>query len=55
MYLSDMNNYPKFNEIYSEYFNKHKPARSTVESQHLPRKALIEIESIASIWLLYYK
>ncbi len=47
-FLSDMNNFQKFNSIYAEYFEADKaPARSTVEVARLPKDVLIEIEAIA--------
>lgn len=47
IYLSDMNNYTKVNEIYGKYFKKNKPARATVQVARLPKDALIEIDAIA--------
>lgn len=49
IYLSDMNNYAKVNEIYGSYFAKHKPARVTVEVSRLPKDVLIEIDAIAVV------
>lgn len=47
IFLSDMENFGKVNEIYGEYFLDHKPARSCIEVARLPKDALIEIEVIA--------
>ena len=47
VFLSDISNWWKVNEIYAEYFS-HKPARSTVAVAWLPAGALVEIECIAS-------
>lgn len=47
IFLSDMNNYAKVNEIYGSFFPRKKPARSTVEVSRLPRNVLVEIEAIA--------
>ena len=47
IFLSDMENFGKVNEIYSEYFSEHKPTRSCVEVARLPKDALIEIEVVA--------
>lgn len=49
VYLTDLNNFQKFNQIYTQIFGDHKPARSTVEVSKLPAGAQIEIEAIASI------
>ena len=47
IYLKDMNDFSVVNEIYSDFFKTHKPARSTVEVSKLPKDALIEIDLIA--------
>lgn len=48
VYLTDMNDFSKVNEIYATYFNEgNYPARSAVEVSKLPKGALIEIEVIA--------
>ncbi len=47
IYIKDMNDYAKVNEIYGSYFADHKPARATVEVARLPKDALVEIEAIA--------
>ena len=49
IFLADMNDFGKVNEIYAEAFKDHKPARSTVAVKTLPKNALIEIEAIAKI------
>lgn len=47
IFLADMNDYAKVNEIYGSFFKENKPARSTVQVAKLPLNALIEIECIA--------
>ncbi len=47
IFITDMNNYATVNEIYASFFNEHKPARSTVAVDSLPKAALVEIEMIA--------
>lgn len=47
IFLSDMENFAKVNEVYGEYFSGHKPARSCIEVARLPKDALIEIEVVA--------
>ncbi|HSX09514.1 MAG TPA: Rid family detoxifying hydrolase [Candidatus Saccharimonadales bacterium] len=47
VYLSDINDYPKVNEIYGQYFTDHRPARAAFAVAALPKGALIEIEAIA--------
>ena len=48
IFLSDMDNFVKVNNVYSEYFSHFKPARSTVEVSCLPKNVLIEIDCIAT-------
>lgn len=47
VYLSDMDDFDKMNEVYAEHFGNHKPARTTVEVSRLPKDVKIEIEVIA--------
>lgn len=47
IFLADMDDFAKVNEVYSHYFGHHKPARSTVAVKTLPKDVLIEIECIA--------
>lgn len=47
VFISDMNEFADINEVYGQYFNEHKPARSCVEVARLPKDAKVEIEVIA--------
>lgn len=47
IFLKEMNDFPKVNEIYAGYFHDSLPARSTVQVARLPKDALIEIECVA--------
>lgn len=47
VFLTDMKDFPGFNEIYAEYFPDTLPARSTFQVAALPLDAIIEIEMIA--------
>ena len=47
-FLSDMNNFAAFNEVYAKYFTSN-PARSCVAVKTLPKDALCEIEAIAEL------
>ena len=47
VFLKDMADFAKMNEIYTQYFGDHKPARSTIQVAKLPLDARVEIESIA--------
>ena len=47
VFLADMNDFAKMNEVYAKYFKAPFPARSTVQVARLPRDAKVEIEVIA--------
>jgi 2-iminobutanoate/2-iminopropanoate deaminase len=49
VFLADMNDFAKMNEIYAKYFRRPYPARSTVQVARLPRDAKIEIEAVAVV------
>jgi len=49
IYLTDINDFSKANEIYASYFSGGKPARSTVCVAALPKNAKIEIDAIAEV------
>ena len=48
IYLVDMKDYAKVNEIYAEYFSGKYPSRVALAVKELPMGALIEIEGTAS-------
>lgn len=47
VFLADINDFAKMNEIYAKHFKAPFPARSTVQVAKLPRDARVEIEAIA--------
>lgn len=47
VFLADMNDYNKLNELYRAKFKGDPPARTTVQVARLPRDAKIEIEAVA--------
>ena len=47
VFLADMNDYKKLNELYPKKFKGDPPARTTVQVARLPRDARIEIEVVA--------
>lgn len=49
VFIKDMNDFAKVNEIYATFFTEAFPARSCVEVARLPKDVLIEIEAIALI------
>ncbi|NIO40540.1 MAG: RidA family protein [Burkholderiales bacterium] len=46
VFLADLGNFAKLNEIMAGYFNEPYPARSALGVSQLPRGALIEIDAI---------
>jgi 2-iminobutanoate/2-iminopropanoate deaminase len=47
IFLTDLNNFPKVNEVYGQYFKENPPARETVEVSKLPKGVNVEISCIA--------
>ena len=47
VYLTDMDNFAKMNEVYASYFAEPYPARVTIAVKSLPKNALVEIAVIA--------
>ena len=48
VFLSDMNDFGKMNQVYEQFFNAPYPARSAFAVKTLPKGALVEIECIAT-------
>ncbi len=49
VFLKDMADFPKMNEVYARFFAQNPPARSTLQAARLPRDVSVEIDAIASI------
>jgi 2-iminobutanoate/2-iminopropanoate deaminase len=47
VYLHDMADFPKVNEVYARAMGDARPARSTVQVAGLPRGVLVEIDAVA--------
>lgn len=47
VFMTELNDFQKMNDIYAKYFPENPPARSTIEVRKLPKNARIEIEVIA--------
>ena len=47
IYLRDMDDFARVNEVYASYFTDIPPARGTVQITRLPKDANVEIECIA--------
>ena len=49
-FLSDMEDFAAFNEVYTEVFGtENAPSRSCVEAARLPKDALVEVEAVAYV------
>ena len=49
VFLQDMNDFAKVNEVYSAALGTARPARTTVQVSGLPRGVLVEIDAVAKI------
>ena len=49
VFLKDMDEFPRFNEVYARFFPSRPPARTTVEAARLPKEILVEIDAIALV------
>ena len=49
VFIKNMDDFAKINEVYEKYFTKPYPARSCVEVARLPKDVLIQVEVIAQI------
>ena len=49
VFIKNMDDFAKVNEIYAKYFTENFPARSCVEVARLPKDVLIEMEAIAEV------
>jgi 2-iminobutanoate/2-iminopropanoate deaminase len=47
VFLKDMNDFPRMNAIYGEFFPENPPARSTLQVAALPKGGMVEIEAIS--------
>jgi len=49
IYVTDLADFPRLNELYGEAMGDHRPARSTVQVAGLPKGALVEIDLVARL------
>jgi 2-iminobutanoate/2-iminopropanoate deaminase len=47
VFLSNLDDFSRFNRVYGEYFGEARPARATVQVTRLPKEVLLEIEAVA--------
>ena len=48
VFLKEMNDFGKINEIYAKFFKEPYPSRSCVEVARLPKDVLLEVEAIVA-------
>ena len=48
VYLADLADFPRMNEVYARFLGKTPPARSTIQAAGLPKGAKVEIDVIAA-------
>ena len=48
VYLTDMADFPKMNDVYARHLGKEPPARSTLQAAGLPRGVKVEIDLVAA-------
>ena len=46
VFMADLKEFQKMNEVYARFFAKDPPARATIEVKALPKAALVEIEAV---------
>jgi 2-iminobutanoate/2-iminopropanoate deaminase len=49
VFLKDMNDFAKMNDVYKTFFQNDPPARSAIEAARLPKDVLVEIECVALV------
>jgi len=48
VFLSSLDDFSAFNQVYGEYFSEARPARATVQVARLPKEVLVEVEVVAA-------
>ena len=48
IYLADLNDFARVNEVYGSFLTEPFPARATVQVARLPRDARVEIDAVAA-------
>ena len=47
VFLSNMDDFPRFNQVYGEFLGESRPARATVQVARLPKEVLLQVDAIA--------
>ncbi len=49
VFIADMNDFAKINEVYADFFSPHTPARACVQVARLPMDVRVEMDMIAAL------
>jgi reactive intermediate/imine deaminase len=49
VYLADMNDFQRVNEVYADFFESDPPARVAIQAAGLPRGADVEIDAVVAL------
>lgn len=49
IYLTDLGEFPRVNDIMASYFSEPYPARATIEVSALPKGALVEVDAVVAL------
>jgi len=49
VFMKDMNEFTKMNEVYATFFAVNPPARTAIQAAALPKGAVVEIEAVATL------
>ena len=49
IYLTDLSEFPRVNDIMASYFNEPYPARATIEVSALPKGSLVEVDAVVML------
>lgn len=49
VYLRNIDDFPKVNEVYGKFFTRWKPARTTIGGVDIPKGALVEMDAVARV------
>lgn len=52
VFIKNMDDFAKINEVYSKHMGEHKPARSCVEVARLPRDVLVEVRILTIVHIV---
>ena len=48
VYMTDLGDFAKMNDVYGKRFGEHRPARTTIQAAKLPAGAALEIDMVAA-------